>query len=488
METLEYYKLKDELGALIKDEIGKSLDNERDLQQRYIGIGLKIAAGGVAAAILALSVFGIKSFYEVDSAIKKIPAFITKRVDVEVTTRFNDTNPVAQYETMLLDSAARSIATSITTQSRNSFFALENRISDVIIRALSDQNIRLATKLSLIDAISTDRIRNVSPSLDQAVIAVVHQVSNDNPVNELSLIRCLNYFSHRSPDRFAGDVEKVYDSHVGISSVRLAVGRYAFALRRDGEDLVRKLGNSTDPNLKYLMHVRDLKIGTTKQLDHELFESTLARAFNTSGDGIVLSDVIDHIGSFKGLENSTDIVGQSLESIRGYAVSKNFSLAVEDATPGNAHFRFYAADGDGASASIDSIRFGTLMNLAAGRIREGLKRSNGKFTDPIKQAMDFWFPRLDSDIEAKPRRAGGFRLNDVQNARFVRMDGTEIPGASLSSNAIVTTQGMGTETKIILKWRSETGETKTIPVTAIVDLDPQSLQTYGIWDRASNED
>jgi hypothetical protein len=488
-ESLEYYKLKDELAQLLKDEIGKRLDNERDLQQRYIGLGLKVATAGIAAAVLTLGVFGIKSVYEVNSAVNKIPEFITKRVDTEVTKRFDSVNPVAQYESMLLDSAARSIASSLETQAEQGYLiTLDERRSDVIVRGLSDKTIRPATKMSLIGALSTAKIRNVSPAIDQAVIALTEQIGNDSSGNEQNLLRCLAFFSFRSPERFAGEIEKLYDKHGGKSGMRLAIGRYTVKLPKDyGDALAKKLEKADDPNIKYMLHIRDLTIGRAKQVNTELLAATLIGAFNNSepSDGITLSELIDDISS---LDGSPEIVAQLIESIRAYADANKLTLAVSDDSPNSVTFGFYGPDGKGASADMDRDKFEILIGLAADRIKDNLRQSKGEFTDPIKQAMDFWFPRSDSDVDANPPKAGAFSLGDAKKVNFITSDGREIPGSTLSSRAIVTTQGTGSDLRVILKWNNEIGDSKSLPLKKIVDFNARSLKQYGLWNRVSNDD
>jgi len=365
---------------------------------------------------------------------------------------------------------------------------LDERRSDVIVRGLSDKTIRLATKLSLISALSTVKIRNASPAIDQAVIALTEQIGNESSVNEQTLLRCLAYFSFRSPERFAGEIEKIYDRHSGKSGIRLAIGRYTVKLPKDyGDALAKKLEKTDDPNTKYMLHIRDLTIGRAKQVNAELLAATLIRAFNNSEptDGITLSELIDDISS---LDGSPEIVAQLIESIREYADANKLTLAVGDDSPNNITFGFYGPDGKSASVDIDRDKFDTLIGLAADRIKDNLRQSKGEFTDPIKQAMDFWFPRSDSDVDASSPKAGAFSLGDAKKVSFVTSDGREIPGNTLSSRAIVTTQGTGSDLRVILKWNNEIGDTKSVPLKKIVDFNPRSLKQYGIWNRASNND
>jgi hypothetical protein len=182
MDTLEYYKLKDELSTLIKTEVASSINNERDLQQKYIGIGLKVAAGGIAAAVLAVGLFGVKSAYDVQSRISEIPTKINERADKEIIARFNKDNPVVKYDAILLDTSARAIASSIAVQAEGRPFTLDNRLSDLFLRALNDPNIPTGTKLSIVDALSTSKIRFILPAIDQAIITLAEKLSADNPV------------------------------------------------------------------------------------------------------------------------------------------------------------------------------------------------------------------------------------------------------------------------------------------------------------------
>jgi hypothetical protein len=489
-DSLEYYKLKDELGQLLKDEISKSRENERDLQDRYIGVGLKVAAAGIAASVVTLGVFGIKSFYDVQSAIKGIPKTIDTVVTNEVRARFKDKDPVGEYQTIALESAARAVASSIGAQAQQMrTLSIDERVSDVIVRALADKTIRPATKLSLIDATSTRKIRSISPAIDQAVIALTEQATTEKPVDQKILLRSLNYFSFRTPERFVAEVQKIYDTAGEMSDIRLAIGRYMMALTKDTDDLAKKLEKSDDPNVKYFLHMSNLKVHKTKQVDRELFKMALAGAIDTdSGDQLSLSDLIDHISMIDAADDSTDIVSQLLDSVREYANSKKLWLAVNDDSYDDMGFRFFTPQGKAASAGIDRKHFNTLIGLATDQIKAGLEQSNGEFTDPIKQAIDFWFPRSDSHAGANSRRAGAFSLGDVQKVRFVAVDGTEIAGNTLSNRAVVTTQGTGAETRVVLKWDNEAGETKSMRIGKIVDLDTDSLQQIGIWNRPSGGD
>jgi hypothetical protein len=486
METLEYYKLKDELTGLIRDEISKSLGNERDLQQRYISVGLKVAAAGVAAAVLTLGLFGIKSFYEVDSAIKKIPDIINKRANDEVTARFNNNNPVAQYENALLESAARATASSLAAQAARGNFSLEARATDLIVRALNSKTTTLQTKLSLVSSLSSPKVGSVSPSIDQAVITTEQDIANQNPLDESKLRTFIDYFSVRIPERFVGEVEKIYDAHDGSPEIRMAVGRYAMSLEKDTGNLVKKLEKSDDASLKYFLHIRELKNGKVKQVDREIFNAVFSRAINNrSDDEIGLSDVIEHIDAVDD-DAPAEVVSQLIDAIREYAISKNLSLAVDDDSD-NASFHFYASDLSKASSGLDRRDFDTLARLATEGIIDSLKQSKGEFTDRIKQAMDFWSPRSAPDAQADDRQAGAFILSDARKMRFVAQDGSEIAGNVISSRALVTTQRNGAEINVLLKWDDELGQTKSMPIKVILDFDPDKLRRQGIWRRPTND-
>jgi hypothetical protein len=489
-ESLEYYKLKDELGQLLKDEISRSRENERDLQEKYIGMGLKIAAAGVAAAVITFGIFGIKSFYDVQSAIKGIPKTINTVVTDEVRARFKDKDPVGEYEIIVLESTARSIAASLTAQADQArYLSLDQRMSDVVVRALNDKNILPATKLSLIDAISSRKIRSISPLIDQAVIELAERAENEKLVDQRTLLGCLNYFTTRAPERFVGEVAKIYDAGGTMSGVRLAVGRYLFALTKDTDNLAGKLEKSDDINVKYFVHISNLKVGGAKQLDPDLFKAALANALNTdSDDGVSLSDLIDHISTMDEIDDRSDIVTAMLDSIREYANSNKLTLAVDDDSINNMGFRFYTPQGKTASASIDREHFRLLIVHVTDHIRDSLQESKGEFTDPIRQALEFWFPRSDPDATAHSRKAGALSLGDVKKVRFIAPDGSETPGSSLANRAILTTLTTGGNTSVVLKWNDETGQTKSMRIKSILDLDTDSLQPYGIWDRVSDYD
>lgn len=486
METLEYYKLKDDLTGLIRDEISKNLSNERDLQQRYLGIGLKIAASGIAAAVLTLGLFGIKSIYEIDAAVKKIPDIINKRANDEVTARFNSNNPVEQYENALLETAARAVATSLAMQASRGRFLLDARATDLIVRALNSKTTKLQTKLALVTNLSSQKISSVSPSIDQAVITAGQDVANQSPLDASELRPFIDYFAARIPDRFVTEVEKIYDAHGGSPEIRMAVGRYAMTLEKDSGNLVKKLEKSDDADLKYLLHIRELRNGKVKQVDRQIFDAAFARAINNrSDDEIGLSNIIEHIDDVDD-DASIEVVGQLIDAIREYAISKDLSLAVDD-SPDNTSFRFYTPSLSKASTNFDRRTFDTLARLATASIKESLRQSKGEFTDRIRQSMEFWSPRSAPDALADDRKTGAFILRDAKKSRFIAQDGREVAGNIISGRALIMAQRSGTDINVLVKWDDELGKAKSIPIKAILDFDPDRLSRYGIWRRVTND-
>lgn len=482
METLEYYKLKDELSTLIKTEIAGSVSNERDLQQKYIGIGLKVAAVGLAAAVLAIGLFGIKSAVDINSTIRKIPELINQRADKEIAKRFSNDNPVVKYEAMILDSSARAIASSITTQlQQRSILSLENRISDLIVRTLNDPNIQTVTKLSVIDALSTSKIRNITPTVDQAIIAVAQKISTENPASEKSLLRCLSYFSARNADQFAAEVEKIFDAHGTLPKLGLATAKYTMNMSDGyGSDLMRKLTQVNDINITYLLHVRSLKNGKTTQLDRELFKKVLATALNESSDDkIALTNIIDHADSINDArEDYSEIVSQFLDTIREYALAKNLAFAIENQDPGDISFGFYTASGDSNSSSIDRTQFDTLMNLVKLQLRDELKRGDGQFDEKIRKEMDFWLPKAVTEWTTESPKVVGFAVRDLQNVRFISENGSEILGNKVGAYAIITTQTVANQINVVLKWNTESGSVQSAPIKAITNFKPRNLELY----------
>ncbi len=488
-DSLEYYKLKEDLGRFLKDEISRAVQNERDLQQKYIGIGLKVAAVGIATAVIVVGLFGIKSIYDVRSTIDTIPDTINTKVNEEIVKRFDKNNPVAKFEMILLGSAARSIATSITMQAENSHpVAIEDTIADIITRALVDKNIDRETKLSLISAMNSATLSNISPSIGQSVVALVQQSLAENQPDEELLRRCLKFFASRNAERYTAIAEKIFEARASSPAIMLAVGRYAGALEKNnGEDLIKKLEKSEDSNLKYLIHVRNLRVGKVKQVDIAIFSDAIQRSFNADpDDDLGLSDVIEGIGSINdGFEPRTEVILQLVEALREYASSKSLVLAVEDNSPDSMSFRFYNAAARPSSASIDQKHFQTLIEVIGGCVRDSLRQSKGEFTDSTRQMIEFWLPRIDRGTEQ--RRAGALSYKDLKKVRFIAADGPDTPVNTGAAKATIAIDGSGPNAKLVIKWSDDTGEAKSARLKTIVDFNARFLTDYGIWSRTTQD-
>ena len=487
MDTLEYYKLKDELSGLVKEEIATSINNERDLQHRYIGTGLKIAAAGLGAAVLALGIFGIKSMLDINAAIQNIPNLINDRADKEIVSRFSKDNPVLKYEAMLLDSSARAISASITTQlDQKQNIVLENRISDLIVRALNDKDISSATKLSLIDAIATPKIRAISPTVDQAVIATAQQFAKESPVNERSLLRCLQYFSTRNSTQFAVEVEKIYDAHGTLPKVGLTTARYAMKLNEGyGSDLIRKLGTAGNSSIKFLLHIRSLKNAKITQLDRDLFRTVLAAGFAESDDDKVnLGEVIDQINSMTSpFEEYSPLVSQFLDAIREYALDKKLAFAIDNEDPDDMTFGFFTREGDVASATLDRSQFDTLLDAAVGHMKEQLRQADGTFNETARAALDFWLPKAATDWTTNARQLAGLTVQNLDTVRFVPEQGEEIPGNTLGTRATISTRKIGSQIDVVLKWSTESGKVGSTSIMAIKDYKTRNLKIHKNYER-----
>lgn len=487
MDTLEYYKLKDELSGLVKAEIATSINNERDLQHKYIGTGLKIAAAGLGAAVLALGIFGIKSMLDINSAIKNIPNLINDRADKEIVSRFSKDNPVLKYEAMLLDSSARAISASITTQlDQKQNIVLENRISDLIVRALNDKEISSATKLSLIDAIATPKIRAISPTVDQAVIATAQQFAKESPVNERSLLRCLQYFSTRNSTQFVVEVEKIYDAHGTLPKVGLTTARYAMKLNEGyGSDLIRKLGATSDSSIKLLLHIRNLKNGKITQLDRDLVRTALAAGFAESDDDKVnLGEVIDQIDSMiSPFEEYSPIASQFLDAIREHALDKKLAFAIDNEDPDDMSFGFFSREGDVVS-TLDRAQFDTLLGAAVGQMKEQLRLTDGTFEETTRANLDFWLPKAAADWTTNTRQLAGLTVQNLDTVRFVPEQGQEIQGNTLGARATISTRKIGDQISVVLKWSTEPGKMGSTSIRTIKDYKPRNLKIHKNYERS----
>lgn len=332
METLEYYQLKDELGKELRDQIQASISSERELQQKYIGLGIKIAIVGLGAAVLAIGIFGIKSAYDLNSAIKSIPARIDRRADSEVQKRFDSsTNPIPKYESLLRDSAGRSIAASINAQTRNpvrSIVLLDESTSSTIADCLNNCA-TASTKLLLISALSTTRVRTVNPAIDQGALAVLTNLSADHPINSRGLAQVIQYLSVRSPERFADDIRKVYEVHGDVAQVQSAIAKYLYKLKKDsGKELAEKLAKTGNDNTKLLLHIRDLRNGTVTQPNVALLKHAVESAFDPDDDTMDVDDVVDYMTDINDQgSNPEGAIGSFVDLIREIASSRNLSFA-----------------------------------------------------------------------------------------------------------------------------------------------------------------
>lgn len=491
METLEFYKLKDELSELVRAEVSRSLSSERDLQQRYVGIGLKIAAAGLGAAILTLSIFGIKSLNDINDAIAKIPEVISARTDTEIAKRFDENNPVVKYETMLLESSARAIVASISAQlDRTGVLSIDERTADIASRSLLHKDVRPGTKLALIRVFSTTKIRNISSAIDQSIATFALQTANDSTFDERTLISCLRYFSQRNSERFVPDVEKLYDLRGNVPGVGLAASRFALELSKGyGNDLFKKLERSDDQNMKYILHIANLKVSKTSQLDVGLFKSVLAAALNNdSGDEVNLTEIIKHIGIIAdSASGASELPRQIMSMMREYMTSEKLSPALRSQSNETVYFAFSSPDGKRRSTSISRESFEALLGIASSQIKEELIASGGKFTDQLKEKIAFWLPRSSVEFTDEDERASFFQIRDVKSLRFVLEGGSAIDGSTLAGQPSIAPRTSDDQTKILLRWTDVSEGAKSVPIIAVENLKLQSLRLSGGWKNAQIE-
>ena len=488
METLEFYRLKDELSELVKSEVARSVASERDLQQRYVGLGLKIAAGGLGAAVLALGIFGVKSLNDINTAIAKIPEFITTRTDAEIAKRFDENNPIVKYETMLLESSARAIVASLSAQlERTGALSIDERTADITARSLQHKDVRSSTKLSLIRTFSTTKIRNVSPAIDQAIATFAQQLANESKFDERALISCMRYFGQRNAERFISDVEKLYDLRGNVPGIGIATSRYALELSKGyGNDLFKKLEKSDDLGMKYIVHIANLKASKTSQLDTALFKSMLSSAVkeDTSED-VNLTEVIKHIVSVAEASNNTsELPRQIVNSLREHMAQAGLSPTLRFQSADNTYFAFASIDGENRSASIGRESFESLLEIVSSQIREEFIASGGKVTDQLKEKISFWLPRSSIDAAEDDERASFFLIRDAKNLRFVLEDGSEIEGKILNGQANIVPRVKDSQTRLVLRWADAVEGVKSVPIAAIRNLRMQSLRLHGTWKNA----
>jgi hypothetical protein len=490
MESLEYYQLKDTLGKELRDEIQSSISNERELQQKYIGLGIKIAIVGVSAAVVALGIFGIKSAYDLHATIASIPSRIDKRADRAVQDRFNSSeNPITKYEDLLRDSAARAIAASISAQANTpgrANIVLDESTSASIVDCLTSGTTKPASKLSLISAMSTARIRTISPAIDQAVIAVLTSVSDAHLSDIRSLPRIMQYFSFRSPERFEDDIKKVYKAHDTQPDIQLQTAKYVYRLKKDfGQDLADSLAKGSNQTAKLLLHIRDLKNGTQDQLDAALITPAIDSALSQDNDRMSLDDLITYFQdvSDEG-NNQTQVIGVFLDLLQSRVTTKALTFAAGNFLVDSDEF-FGFADKDGNGPNLDRKNFDALFNMAVDHVVDLLKGSGGEFNEKARSSLAFWLPKALIGSSLSKKHVGFLVVDRTMDAHFTIGDGKELTIDQFGDPAIISVTSENDAIKVLLKWNDQTGKA----VTNLIDRtsEPKALQAFGTW-RSPTED
>jgi hypothetical protein len=253
-------------------------------------------------------------------------------------------------------------------------------------------------------------------------------------------------------------------------------------LQKDTGNLVKTLEGSDDPNLKYLLHVRELKNGKAKQLDRGLFEPILSRVLdNRTDEGIRLSDIVEHMDLVDD-NGPIEIGGQFVDAIREYATRRGLSLAVNTENLREMSVGFYKQDGAVAYGTLRQNEFDSLARIATNWIKTNLKQNYGEFTVPITLSMDFWSPRSTPNAQnADPSKAGTFLLSNVSAMTFFAYNDQRIAGSSLDSRAHITFERIRGSIIVLLKWDDKLGEAKSVPIKSILNLEPEFLRRSGIW-------
>jgi hypothetical protein len=448
MTTVEYYKLKEELSELIKNQVSTDLRAERDLQQRYIGLGLKIAGAGAAVAILSVGLLGIKSTYDISSAISDTTKNIEKKIETEITSQFNERNPVRSYQSMLIGASARAIIASIDIQAaQNNRLAiqLDERIVEAVNAVLKSSEVKGDVKREVISVLVRTNIRDqgIRSTTTPLVLSLLKDISRSDHIEDVPLaIACIRYLALRTAPPITADIGRIYDQHKNERQIGLAVAQYAFELSRDnGERLITSLEASNDDAVKYLMHMRRLRFEKNTTVDGDLLKRLLPSTFevNPAIASLRPTDVLRHIGSvFEDNENHATAV-QLMDILRESAVSRNFEFAVSSAHfDGRELFGFVRRRGQlfGMPRQV----FNEFFELAVSLFVKGIEENQGTVTSVDLARIAFWTPKN----ARGPKRAneelgflGAIAVLPNEKMAFVTNDNAKIQRSDLDGRVML---------------------------------------------------
>src|SRR5262249_30081926 len=149
------------------------------------------------------------------------------------------------------------------------------------------------------------------------------------------------------------EIESVYETHRDSGQVRLAIARYASKLDKNyGGNLIKTLTAADDPQIKFLMHMRNLRVGKDKQVSADVFSATLAGTLNRENDAQNLNGIIDEMSFIDDeANNSTEILRDLLNIFRKEATNKGFTFVASDIF--NSDDSFFGFMAESRRVSID---------------------------------------------------------------------------------------------------------------------------------------
>lgn len=340
MDDVNYYKIKEALERDLERKIHDRFDTEKTLLKEYISFGLKVAAVGVAAAVLAVGYLGYNTYRDVQNTTRE-----------EVNRRLNTANPVKQYSDLLRNTAIEAFLYEIIAKTRseigNQRLGSDSSLN-FLKQSLENPELSLAQKANIISAISGATDSDVKLEFARSALLSVQSL-HSQPAKQLNdeirtfVEAAFNLFgavATRS-DAFAVEVQKIALLYNDDSRVSRAAARFAnHAPGNIGATLLRTVEKNRDDRvqLSLIRFKANGRILTTddkksfKEIISRILETTFAEGYGyyksdwkdepaitdvfvllslvrESSDLLALAQIISDVANSKGIYLSNDIIG-----------------------------------------------------------------------------------------------------------------------------------------------------------------------------------
>ncbi len=327
--------------------------------------------------------------------------------------------------------------------------------------------------------------RSNTSAFGPTVLTLLRNTAKADPLNDLLLIECIHFLQANSPARYASDIEKIYQQYMTQKQIRIAVAKYGFTLdRNDGDRIIQLLESATDDDIRYLLHVRRLRLGLESKIDDTLLKNIISTAFDyRPGRAIRIGEILGHLAQIND-ENKTTLNAriQILNAIRTSAESNKMEFLAESTTSfdDDDDPDFFGFGTSSSRFGVSRKEFEGAFRAAVGLFAMNISQNGGTISESIIAHLRFWLPKAWRAGDAL-NYSGHLTLGDDPELLLETTDGQTLKRSTLPNVVVLTIAQKNGKDQLTAKWRDESDRVQISSIISMKDLSSESLRADGVW-------